>query len=42
MLGRLARVAYLLALALMIAAYAISAANSPAPQPDHQVEYWWC
>jgi len=44
MLGRLARAAYLFALALMIAAYAMSAANSPAPAPqtDQPLEIWWC
>jgi len=44
MLGRLARAAYLFALALMIAAYAMSAANSSAPASttDQPVEIWWC
>ena len=45
MLGRLAKAAYLFALALMIAAYAMSAGNSVAPAPttdQQQIEYWWC
>jgi hypothetical protein len=46
MLGRLARGAYVLALTLMIAAYALSTAHSsaqpPAPAPDQPVEYWYC
>jgi hypothetical protein len=45
MVGRLARGAYILTLALMIVAYALSAAKSGS-QPDHQsdqpVEYWYC
>ena len=46
MLGVLARGAYILAVAVMIAAYAYSAAYSappPAdPQPSNMVEYWNC
>jgi len=46
MLGRLARGAYLFALALMIVAYAVSAAKSSpppsAPAPDQSVEMWYC
>jgi hypothetical protein len=45
MLGRLARGAYILTLALMIVAYALSAGkNSPPPEPksDQAVEYWYC
>jgi hypothetical protein len=46
MLGRLARGAYLLTLALMIVAYAMSAAKSsppPAmPTPDEPVAMWYC
>jgi hypothetical protein len=45
MLGRLARGAYILTLALIIVAYALSAAKTspqPAPQSDQAVEYWYC
>jgi len=44
MLGRLAKAAYLLVLALMIAAYAASAVESPAPQPQapQADEFWYC
>lgn len=45
MLGRLARGAYLAAIALMIAVYALSPAKSapqPEPQPDQTIEYWYC
>ncbi len=46
MLARLAKAAYLFAVALMIVAYAASAATSP-PQPQQpvqpdQVEMWYC
>jgi hypothetical protein len=44
--GRLARGAYLIALALMIAAYAMSAATTrapePQPKPPQTVEHWYC
>ena len=45
MLGRLARGAYILTLAVMIAAYAASAATSgPATEPkaDEPAEFWYC
>lgn len=45
MLGRLARGAYLFTLALMIVAYAVSAAKDsppPAPASDQPVEMWYC
>jgi hypothetical protein len=48
MLGRLAKAAYLFAIALMIASYALSSAHSsppPAPKlvsPDQPVEMWLC
>ena len=43
MLRRLAKLTYLLTLALMIAAYALSAAKSspPEPQPPPAVENWY-
>jgi hypothetical protein len=44
MLGRLARGAYMLIVATMIVAWAISASKSnPAePSKDQVVESWWC
>jgi len=44
MLGRLAKAAYLFVLALMIVAYAASAANSNAPEPQliQPGEVWYC
>ena len=44
MVGRLARGAYMLFVAGMIVAWAISAGkSSPAePQNDHAVVIWWC
>ncbi len=44
MLGTLARGAYLLALALMIVAYAVTATSSKPPQPkaDQTIEMWYC
>jgi hypothetical protein len=42
MLRRLAKVTYLLTLALMIVAYALSAGKAASPEPQHEqpVEYW--
>jgi len=45
MIRKLAKAAYLFALALMVVAYAISAANSSPPPPKAEpppIEYWWC
>jgi hypothetical protein len=47
MLGRLAKAAYLVAIALMIVSYALSPAHSnspPGPRIDRsgQVEMWFC
>lgn len=47
MLGRLAKAAYMVAIALMIASYALSPAHSnppPGPKIDQsgQVEMWFC
>jgi hypothetical protein len=42
MIGRLARAAYILTLAAMIAVYALSVANSSAePQTDEPVIVWY-
>jgi hypothetical protein len=43
MLGRLARAAYLLTLAVMIVAYALSAGKNspPEPQIDEPVVIWY-
>jgi len=44
MLGRLARGAYMLIVAAMIVAWAVSAGKSApaAPQPENVVITWWC
>jgi len=44
MIGRLARGAYMLAVAVMIVVWAISASkSSPTEPPDeHAVVMWWC
>ena len=44
MLGRLARGAYMLAVAVMIVAWAISAGKSSPVEPenDQTVITWWC
>ena len=44
MFGRLARVAYMLFVAAMIVAWAVSASkSSPAePQNEQVIESWWC
>jgi hypothetical protein len=43
--GKLAKGAYILTLAIMIAIYALSPVKSspqPEPKPDTSVEYWYC
>ena len=44
MIGRLARGAYLLAVAVMIVVWAISASKSSPTEPknDQAVVMWWC
>jgi hypothetical protein len=44
MLGRLARVAYMLFVAGMVVAWAISAVKSSPAEPanDQQIETWYC
>ena len=44
MLGRLARGAYMLAIVVMIAAWAISTGKSSPAEPanEQQIEIWYC
>jgi len=44
MLGKVARAAYVITVATMIAAYAMSAGKSQSVEPndDQHVVYWYC
>ena len=44
MLGKVARAAYVITVAMMIAAYAMSAGKSQSVEPndDQGVGYWYC